>query len=155
MKSSALHSRLTAFVAVLNLAWFAGVESSHAGGSEPEWPQFHGPRGEGRAHVDNPGPVEFGLERNVEWSVELPSGHSSPCVSGDRIFLTAFDKAARKLSALCVDRSNGRLLWKRERSVEKFEDTHDISNPATATPATDGKAVFIYWFLDDSSGCCG
>jgi outer membrane protein assembly factor BamB len=81
----------------------------------------------------------------MQWSLELPPGHSSPCVSGERIFLTAFDETARKLFALCVDRANGRLLWKRERSVEKFEHTHEISNPATATPATDGKAAFFYF----------
>ena len=145
MKISTLPCGLAALVPVLSVIGFAGLASIHAAESEPEWPQFRGPRGAGRALVDRPGPVEFGPELNVEWSVELPPGHSSPCVSGDRTFLTAFDKADRKLSTLCVDRSNGRLLWKRERVVEKFERTHGISNPATATPATDGKAVFVYF----------
>jgi len=145
MRSSSLNRRLAPLGAALSLLCLAGLESIHAAGSEPEWPQFHGPRGSGRAQGDQPAPVEFGLEKNLEWSVELPPGHSSPCVSGGRIFLTGFDNATRKLSALCVDRSTGRLLWKRERSVEKLEDTHGTSNPATATPATDGKAVFIYF----------
>ena len=114
MKSSTLHLRLTALVAALNVVGFPELARIHAADSEPEWPQFHGPHGAGRALMDRPGPVEFGPKQNVEWSVELPPGHSSPCVSGGRIFLTAFDKAARKVSTLCVDRSNGRLLWQRE-----------------------------------------
>jgi outer membrane protein assembly factor BamB len=108
-----------------------------------DWPQFRGPGGSSRTEA--PAPIQFGTEKNVEWSTPIPSGHSSPCIVGDRIFLTATDREARKLSVLCVDRSTGKILWQRDRVVEKLEACHGISNAATATPATDGNAVFAYF----------
>lgn len=125
--------------------WAGGRTGLQGAESKPEWPQFRGPGGSGCALADRPGPIEFGPEQNVQWSIELPQGHSSPCVAGNNLFLTGFDKPARKLFVLCVDRTTGQLLWKKERAVEKFEATHQISNPATATPTTDGKALFVYF----------
>ena len=110
-----------------------------------EWPQFHGPSGSGTALGDKACPVEFGPSKGVEWSLNIPPGHSSPCIVGDRIFLTGFDKAAKELSTLCIDRSSGKLLWHQDRKVKNLEHTHEISNPATATPASDGRAVFVYF----------
>jgi outer membrane protein assembly factor BamB len=49
------------------------------------------------------------------------------------------------LIVLCVDRATGRILWRRERTVEKLEHCHEISNAATATPASDGTAIFAYF----------
>ncbi len=119
--------------------------ASTASGAETkaDWPQFRGPGGCARA--EGAAPVEFGTEKNVEWSTTVPAGHSSPCVVGNRIFVTGVDREARKLSVTCVDRSNGRVLWQRDRVVEKLEACHGISNAATATPATDGNAVFAYF----------
>jgi outer membrane protein assembly factor BamB len=111
--------------------------------SAEDWPQFRGARGAGRS--EKSGPIEFGVGKNMEWAVATPKGHSSPCVSGSRIFLTGADREARKLITLCVDREKGTVLWQRERVVEKLERCHGISNGATATPATDGKTVFAYF----------
>jgi len=145
MNSLSWSRRLAVLAACASAVWSSSATNlAAAAGAKPEWPQFRGPAGSARSLADRPGPVEFGPDKNAEWSLEVPPGHSSPCISGDRIFLSAFDPTGRKLVALGVDRVRGRLLWKRERAVEKFEDVHDISNPATATPATDGKAVFVY-----------
>lgn len=97
------------------------------------------------ARADEPGPVEFSPAKNMRWAVPVPAGHSSPCVSGHRIFLTGADPKARTLATLCIDRDSGKVLWQREREVEKLEACHKISNAATATAATDGKAVFVYF----------
>ncbi|HAM72276.1 MAG TPA: hypothetical protein DCM86_11590 [Verrucomicrobiales bacterium] len=113
--------------------------------SLPEWPQFLGPAGSGHPEAERPAPVEFGPGKNVEWSVAVPQGHSSPCVAGGRIFLTAARREDRTLITLCIDRATGKLLWSRERQVEHLEHVHGISNSATATPATDGEAVFAYF----------
>ena len=111
-------------------------------GAEPDWPQFRGPGGLGVAEAGDP-PIHFGPDSNVVWKVALPSGNSSPCIWGDRIFLTAFDKT--KLETICLRRSDGAVLWRQSAPAADFEPTHTLGNPATPTPATDGKSVFVYF----------
>lgn len=108
----------------------------------PGWPQFRGPGGWPVA--DGPEvSTHFGPKSNLLWQVELPVGHSSPCVGGDRIFLTAFDKT--KLETICLDRRNGTIIWRKPAMAEKFETTHRLGNPAASTAATDGERVYVYF----------
>jgi outer membrane protein assembly factor BamB len=105
------------------------------------WPQFRGPNGLGIGEGDLP--VHFGPQSNVLWKVELPGGHSSPVIRGDRIFLTGF--ANEELLTLCLDRATGRELWRRNAKPGKIERSARHSHPATSTPCTDGKSVFAYF----------
>jgi len=62
---------------------------------QPEnWPRFHGPNHNGVAENATP-PVEFGLDKNLKWKVEIPGkGHSSPVIWNDRIYMmTAINTA--------------------------------------------------------------
>lgn len=108
--------------------------------AEPNWPQFHGPGGSGVAEPSDP-PVHFGPESGVVWKVALPTGHSSPCVWGDRIFLTGYDGS--KLETICLRRRDGSVLWRQATPATQIEPTHRIGSPATPTPATDGERVFV------------
>lgn len=74
--------------------------------SQSYWPQFRGPTGHGISPTARP-PTTLGKAEEV-WSVEIPPGHSSPCVWGDRIFLTTF--AEGKLECRAHDRSGGSLF---------------------------------------------
>jgi outer membrane protein assembly factor BamB len=112
------------------------------GAADPYWPQFRGPNGSGVAQQGNP-PVHFGPTSNVLWKIELPAGHSSPCVWADRIFLTASDSTA--LETLCLDRRTGKVLWRQAAPARKVEPTHRLGSPATPTPATDGERVYVYF----------
>lgn len=76
---------------------------------------------------------------------KLPPGHSSPCIVGYKIFLTAVDKPNLSLTTICIDRNTGTVLWQRAVQVEKLETTHKTSNPAAATAACDNKAVYVYF----------
>ena len=58
-----------------------------------DWAQFRGHNSSGIA-TGPAAPVEFGPGKNEKWKVSLKPGHSSPCVTGDSIFLTAFDRLA-------------------------------------------------------------
>ncbi len=114
-------------------------------GKVPSWPQFRGPNGSGIAVEGDSFPVEFGPKKKVLWKTSLPVGNSSPCIWGERIFLTGFDKESKKLETFCLDRSSGKILWRRRVPAEKIERTHKISSPATPTPATDGERVYVYF----------
>ena len=108
------------------------------------WPQFRGPNGQGIGQGERY-PTELDVDGNAIWKVKLPSGVSSPCIWGNRIFLTAHDKDRSVLETICVDRSNGEILWRHDAPCKEIEKVHEVSSPANATPATDGKRVFSYF----------
>jgi outer membrane protein assembly factor BamB len=106
----------------------------------PAWPQFRGPGGLSAASEGRP-PVHFGPSSNVLWKTSLPSGNSSPCIWGDRIFITGYEKP--KLQTFCLDRGTGKILWQKAAPAAQIEPAHRISSPACPTPATDGEHVYV------------
>ena len=109
------------------------------------WPQFRGPKSSGLAAEGQNPPVKFGPRQNLLWKTPLPRGHSSPCIWEDQIFLTGYTKEKKELQVFCIGRSSGKILWTRIVPAEQIEKVHSISNPATATPATDGERVYAYF----------
>jgi len=113
--------------------------------NEPNWPQFRGPNCSGLAADDQNPPVKFDPNQNVLWKTPIPSGHSSPCIWADHIFLTGFDKEKQRLQVFCLDRSSGKIRWTRIIPAEQIEKVHPVSSPATGTPATDGERIYVYF----------
>lgn len=107
-----------------------------------DWPQFRGPAGASISAQARP-PVQFGAETNLLWRIPFPGGNSSPCVVGERVFLTA--QTEGKLETVCVRRSDGKILWQRPAPAEKLEAAHRLGSPATPTPASDGERVYVYF----------
>jgi outer membrane protein assembly factor BamB len=122
--------------------------SSRAAG-HASWPRFRGPDGLGVAQGKEALPVHFGPDRNVLWKTALPDGLSSPCIFGKRIFLTGYDKEAKKLETLCLDGGSGKILWRKAAPAERIERVEKTSSPASGTPACDGERVYVYF------GSCG
>jgi len=124
----------------------ASVTLIHASGvavaAESRWPQFRGPGGSGVA-VGSDFPIHFGPESNVVWKTALPTGHSSPCIWGNRIFLTGLSDG--KLETLCLERRDGKILWQRAVEPGQMEKGSRNSNPAAATPACDGTNLCVYF----------
>lgn len=108
-----------------------------------DWPQYRGPGGSGVAAGD--APVEFGPKKNMLWSVDAGSGHSSPSIWGDCLFLTSFDAPSGKLELLALDRGSGRIRWRQTIPAAEIEKVHAVSSPATATPVLDGERVYVYF----------
>ena len=109
-----------------------------------EWSQFRGPNSAGVA-TGPPPPVQFGPDKNELWRVPMASGHSSPCVLGDSIFLTTYDQKQKKLAVVCIERSSGRIGWQRDVPTDQIEKGHPSFNPASSTPACDGECVVAYF----------
>lgn len=132
----------------LVFAIFAG----HCLAADPpavRWPQFRGDNSSGVAAEGGTYPTEFDSTKNLLWKTPLPPGHSSPCIWGNRIFLTAFDKSTRKLETICLDRTNGQIIWRQPAPADRIEKVHATGSPAVATPGTDGERVYVYF------GSCG
>ena len=78
--------------ALLIAPLFALLAMTAATGAVAEdWPQFRGPNGSGVA-TSTGLPEVFGPEKNVVWKTPLPPGHSSPVLTRDRVFVTAYSK---------------------------------------------------------------
>jgi outer membrane protein assembly factor BamB len=130
---------------VLSIAYFAVSATRSETPAPARWPQFHGPGGTGVAADGAKVPREFGPDRNVLWKTPLPRGHSSPCIWDDRIYLTGCEKESKNLETFCLDRSTGKILWRKAVIAQHQEPIHELNSPATSTPATDGEFVFVYF----------
>lgn len=143
-----------------------------AAGGSPEpldaWPQWRGPLGTGVAPHGDP-PMVWSEDENVRWKIEIPgSGHSTPIVWGDRIFLStavpfgdAVTHSGRhadgahdnleptrrmKFVALAVDRRDGSVVWQRTLAEERpHEAAHVTGGWASNSAVTDGELVFFYF----------
>jgi outer membrane protein assembly factor BamB len=116
---------------------------SVAASQDARWPQFLGPRG--TAVVESkPASLAFDLERDVLFRVALPRGSSSPCIAGDRLFLSASE--GEELLMLALDRQSGAELWRRTRKAPlPPEFAHVDADPAAPTACTDGERVAFYF----------
>ena len=120
-----------------------------------DWPQFRGTSG---SAVDPSGqrlPTEIGPEKNQLWKTELPPGHSSPVVVGQRIFLTAVRD--KKLLTMGLDRETGKVQWESEAPYERLESIHRIGSYAQSTPCADASSVISFFgssglYCHDHSG---
>jgi outer membrane protein assembly factor BamB len=117
------------------------------------WPLWRGPRGDGSS-LETGVPTTWNGEtgENIAWKTEIPgTGHSSPVVWEDRIFLVSCleDKAQRVL--LCLDRKSGKILWQQTVLSAPLEKKHALNSFASGTPATDGKLVYVSLLSPDFS----
>ncbi len=107
-----------------------------------DWPRYRGPNGTG-VSADRNLPSEIGKDRNVVWSAKIPRGNASPIVIGGKLYLAAAEGDERLL--LCLDASTGKQIWRRAVPKSRTETPHPINGPATPTPATDGRALFVFF----------
>jgi outer membrane protein assembly factor BamB len=110
-----------------------------------DWPSFRGPAGDGLS-AEAKAPVAWGPGRNVLWKLPLPhAGNGSPVVAAGRVFVCGPEDAqGLRRSLWCVDRKDGRLLWKRTVEFGRALKTHETNPHSSSTPATDGKRVVVW-----------
>lgn len=116
---------------------------SGGGSSEEQWAQFRGPGGAGVAPDSAPLPALLDPDVNLVWKTALEPGHSSPCIWGERIFLTA--ASGSELSTIALDRVTGEVLWRRAVEVPALERMHRINSAAASTATSDGERVFVHF----------
>jgi len=108
-----------------------------------DWPQFRGPGGLALAD-DAPIPTDLAPTKHMRWKTKVPSGHSSPCVVGERLYLTGAEGPVDHVLAL--DRRDGKLLWSQRFEGEPLREfSHPDAAGALATVACDGERVLAYF----------
>jgi outer membrane protein assembly factor BamB len=135
-----------------------------------EWPQFRGPQSNG--HADSTSlPVRWSETENVRWKTAIPgTGHSSPVISGDQIWLTTAVEArlseeeekkrlaaiqnsrgleiagSISLRAVCVSRKTGKILRDIELvRVDEPEPIHSLNSYASPTPILDKDHLYCHF----------
>ena len=115
------------------------------------WPCWRGPRGDGSSLEKNlPEHWNGPSGENIAWKVEIPgTGHASPIVWDDRVFVVSCREESEDRILLCLDRASGRKLWERVVLHAPLERKNPLNSYASSTPATDGKLVYVTFFESD------
>lgn len=110
--------------------------------SATDWPHWRGPSFDGSSDaVGLPERLDDGTRL---WVTPLPGfGASTPVTWGGRIFLSTLDPESGDLLALCLDRADGRILWRRTAGIG-FHPQHreDIVGPSATCDAQ--RVVFAF-----------
>lgn len=132
------------------------------------WPHWRGPAHNGVA--DARVPLTWSDTQNVSWKIEIPGrGHSTPVISGDRLFLTTAIPTGKKsavpeaggpragggagageehrFEVMAIDRASGKVAWQRTAvTATPHEGYHNTYGSfASNLPATDGKRVYAFF----------
>ena len=128
------------------------------------WPQFRGPAGDGHATAKDL-PTTWSETTNIRWKTPIhDKGWSSPVIWGDQIWLTTVkekyaadapkENAARKIPkpdwiemyAVCVDRSNGKVIHDILLRKEESPDyCHSFNSYGTPTPVVEAGRVYLHF----------
>lgn len=122
-------------------ALFVFVLACSAATAEEGWTRFRGPNGSGVSGVTTL-PAQW-AEGDYRWKVELPgTGHSSPVVFGQSIYVTSTDPQTAEQSLYCVSNSDGAIRW-RIAFPAPLHTLHRFNSFASASPAVDEKHVYF------------
>jgi len=109
------------------------------------WSAWRGPNGDGVCTERNL-PLTWSATDNVRWKVAMPAScNSTPIIWGNRVFLTQGLDDGKRRALIALDRQDGKKLWQRELACETIETSHKQNPPCSASPVTDGEAVYA-WF---------
>ncbi len=130
---------------ILAVAWLI-ISGGAAVSADRNQPVYF--RSDGGVAAPESGPVPDRLDSPdaLRWRIPLDSGHSSPIVCKNRIFLTTFNASREELATLALDFETGRILWKQIAPASGIEEyNRTTGNAAQATPACDGSRVYVFF----------
>lgn len=115
-----------------------------------DWLNFRGPAGSG-FDPDMATTVGELAENTLAWKAALPGrGLGSPIVVGDKVFLTAASgPEQQQLHVLCFSAKDGTPLWERRFWATGRTMSHNKTNVAAPTPASDGERIYALYSSND------
>ena len=110
--------------------------------SADNWPQWRGIKNDGHS-AEKGLPTEWGPDKNVVWKLPLPGrGESTPCIWGERIFLTS--DAGDEVVLLCIG-TDGKQRWRKTLTkTGGSQNGPEKASDASASCSTDGHHVWSY-----------
>ena len=127
------------------------LSSASAAQAIENWPGWRGPRGDGTS-LETAVPIKWNGPSgdHIAWKTEIPgTGHASPVVWGQRVFVVTCLDGKSERALLCLDRKTGQMLWQKSVLSAPLEKKHTLNSFASGTPATDGKLVYVTFLAPD------
>lgn len=115
-----------------------------------DWPGWRGSKQDGISG-ESAIPTRWGLQKdgsfaNLCWKTAIPgTGHSSPIVSGDAVFITSCLESEQQRILMRLDRMTGKIVWQRTALTSPLDPIHRLNSRSSSTPVTDGKRVYATW----------
>ncbi len=127
----------------------AAILSATQAPAADDWLQFRGTDTTGGGPPAG-GAVEL-TEQHIAWRSPLPGrGLSSPIVVGGRVFVTAASTPDQgRLHVICLDASDGAVLWERQFWATGRTMCHQKTCVAAPTPASDGRRIYALFSTND------
>jgi outer membrane protein assembly factor BamB len=116
-----------------------------------DWPWWRGPDQDGKAKESSAEPpTTWSTTENVIWRTPLTGrGHASPVLWGNHIFLANADEEAGTQSLVALARQDGKPLWTTTIQRGELPYRHEKNSHASATPACDGRHVYLAYLTSD------
>ncbi|MEZ6055143.1 MAG: PQQ-binding-like beta-propeller repeat protein [Planctomycetaceae bacterium] len=123
--------RVGVLLLLLGVSTLFGLQEGDAVGAD--WPQFRGPDGQGIASTE-PVPTVWSETRNVVWRTPLNgTGHASPVIWKNQIWLATASNDGKSLGAVAIDRTTGKTLHTvvvfQPTDVEEIHSTNSYASP--------------------------
>ena len=120
---------------------------SNAVGVE-NWTDFRGPGGDGVIEEKVGLPVEWSEDKNVVWKTEVKGrAWSTPVVWGNQVWVTNATEDGKKMSAVCLDRESGEILF--DRLLFENEKPEPLGNKVngygSSSPVIEDGHVYIHF----------
>lgn len=118
-----------------------------------DWPNWRGPAYNGSSPCTDL-PEKFSKTKSLRWATDLPGpGACTPVVIGKHVFLSSVDTARDRLVAMCLDRENGKVIWKKDAGSgyqpggtgKRTARGLGRSNYASPSPVSDGETVVFFF----------
>lgn len=115
-----------------------------------DWLNFRGPNGSSYADGITESVGELS-DKTQAWKAALPGrGLGSPIVVGDRVFVTAASGPdQQQLHILCFSAKDGSPVWERRFWATGRTMSHNKTNVAAPTPASDGERIYALYSSND------
>jgi outer membrane protein assembly factor BamB len=122
------------------------VVSLAAGGAmaADNWAQWRGPTFNGST-PETGLPASFAKD-SATWAIDLPGrSGATPVIWKDHIFLPSANKVNKDLLAMCVSRTDGKVLWQNVVATGQDKERGSNTNMAGCSAVTDGeRAIFLF-----------
>jgi outer membrane protein assembly factor BamB len=116
--------------------------------SEPGWPQFRGPTGDGQWPGQEAPPTYWSETSNIVWKTELPHrGWSTPAILNGQVWVTTATIEGNDFFVYCLDAGSGRTLHKarlfHSDAPEPLGNT--VNSYATPSAAIEDGRVYLHF----------
>ena len=118
--------------------------------AKADWLNFRGPNGSGHA-PDITTTVGELSDQTLAWKVALPGrGLGSPIVGREKVVVTAASgPEQQQLHILCFSAKDGAPLWERRFWATGRTMSHNKTNVAAPSPASDGERIYALYSSND------